>query len=102
MRSARRRSIALYADLAPPERLGPLLAIVNPPLWELGHVGWFQEHWVLRTARGQAPLAAGDDALYDSAVVAHDDRWSLPLRGWDETLAHLAEIERRVIDVLVG
>jgi iron(II)-dependent oxidoreductase len=24
--------------------LGPKLAIVNPPLWELGHVAWFQEY----------------------------------------------------------
>lgn len=102
MSDARRRSLALYRDLAPEQRLGPLLAIVNPPLWELGHVGWFQERWVLRHARGQAPIRGGDDALYDSAVVAHDDRWSLPLPSWEETLAHLAEVERRVVDGLAG
>ena len=26
----------------------PLLATINPPLWELGHVGWFQEWWIGR------------------------------------------------------
>ena len=31
--------------------LGPKLAIVNPPLWELGHVAWFQERWCLRWGR---------------------------------------------------
>src|ERR671935_320272 len=33
--------------------LGPKLAIVNPPLWEIGHVGWFQEHWCLRWPMGR-------------------------------------------------
>lgn len=102
MSDARRRTLELYADLTAEQRLGPLLAIVNPPQWELGHVGWFQEHWVLRTARGQPPIARGDDAIYDSSLVAHDDCWSLPLRGWDATRAHLVELERRVVDGLAG
>src|ERR1051325_7753603 len=32
--------------------LGPKLAIVNPPLWEIGHVGWFQETRGLRWREG--------------------------------------------------
>jgi iron(II)-dependent oxidoreductase len=102
VRDARKRSLELYADLTPAQQTGPLLAIVNPPLWELGHVGWFQEHWVLRTARGQPLIRPDDDALYDSAAVAHDTRWTLPLPGWVETLDHLAEVERRVVDGLVS
>jgi len=102
VRDARRRTLELYADLTPEQRLGPLLAIVNPPLWELGHVGWFQERWALREARGLPLVRAGDDALYDSSVVAHDDRWTLPLFGWEETRAHLGEVERRVVDGLRG
>ena len=26
---------------------------VNPPLWEIGHVGWFQERWCLRHGPGR-------------------------------------------------
>ncbi len=26
----------------------PLMAEINPPLWELGHIGWFQEFWIGR------------------------------------------------------
>src|SRR5512138_3668945 len=51
--------------------LGPKLAIVNPPLWEIGHVGWFQEHWCLRY-REDGTLApsilANADALYNSST----------------------------------
>jgi gamma-glutamyl hercynylcysteine S-oxide synthase len=99
---ARRRTLEIYADLGPTERLGPRLAIVNPPLWEIGHVGWFQEHWVLRRARGQSLTRPGDDALYDSAKVPHDDRWSLPLPRWEETRAHLVELEGAVVGGLAG
>jgi gamma-glutamyl hercynylcysteine S-oxide synthase len=28
-------------------RVAPL-AELNPPLWELGHIGWFQERWIAR------------------------------------------------------
>ena len=41
---AGRRTLALVADLADGQLLGPRLATVNPPLWELGHVAWFQEN----------------------------------------------------------
>ena len=57
----------------------PQLAIVNPPLWEIGHVAWFQEWWVLRHALGAAPLIKNGDALYDSSAIPHDSRWELPL-----------------------
>ncbi|MDE2369529.1 MAG: SUMF1/EgtB/PvdO family nonheme iron enzyme [Burkholderiales bacterium] len=69
----------------------PLRETLNPPLWELGHVGWFQEYWIARNPLrfagvGADPavprlqgLRSGCDALYDSGRVAHDTRWSLPL-----------------------
>src|SRR5262249_40319069 len=47
-REVRERSFELIADLGDAQLLGPRLAIVNPLLWEIGHVAWFQEHWVLR------------------------------------------------------
>jgi hypothetical protein len=40
---ARRRTVALYADRSDAELAVPYLRIINPPIWELGHVAWFQE-----------------------------------------------------------
>ena len=72
--------------------LGPQLAIVNPPLWEIGHVGWFQEHWCLRDGRLGEKLLANADALYDSSHVPHDTRWHLPLPTLGATRAYLASV----------
>ena len=69
-----RGTIALVADLHAEQLLGPRLSIVNPLLWEIGHVAWFQEKWVLRHVGKRPPLRADADALYDSAAVPHDVR----------------------------
>ncbi len=72
-------------------------AELNPPLWELGHIGWFQECWIARNperSRGRHadPLAArmssvlaNADSLYDSTHVAHHTRWQLPLLDLAQT-----------------
>lgn len=62
--------------------LGARAEHLNPPLWEIGHIVWFQERWCLR-AQPNGPfspsLLPGADALYNSSTVAHDSRWTLPL-----------------------
>ena len=92
LQEARARTLELVADLTDEQLLGPRLAIVNPPIWEIGHVAYFQEYWTLRHLRRQSPLLADADALYDSARVAHDTRWDLPLPSRDETLAYMERV----------
>ncbi len=79
---ARGRLRALIDCLPAGGWLGPRAEHLNPPLWEYGHIVWFQERWCLRARPdgGFAPsLLAGADALYDSSSVPHDVRWNLPL-----------------------
>jgi iron(II)-dependent oxidoreductase len=100
LRSARARTLALVSDLDEAQMLGPMLRIVNPLRWELGHVGWFQERWTQCALRRQEPLLAEGDALYDSAKVAHDSRWDLPLPSIDATLRNIETILERALDSL--
>lgn len=96
---ARARTELMTRDLEGERLFGPKLDIVNPPLWEIGHVAWFQERWCLRMAKSGAPIDSileGADALYDSSAVAHDTRWHLPLPGLDATRAYMAEVLERV------
>jgi iron(II)-dependent oxidoreductase len=99
VRDARQRTCALVADLTDSQLLGPQLATVNPLLWEIGHVAWFQEKWVLRRD-GQASLRPDADALYDSAAIAHDTRWDLPLPSRAQTLRYLDGVRDRVVERL--
>ena len=100
---SRQRLSRLTADLDGDRLLGPKLTIVNPPLWELGHIAWFQEYWCLRRkADGTvAPSTVpGGDALYDSARVAHDTRWGLLLPNLQATRSYQAEVTERVVERL--
>jgi ergothioneine biosynthesis protein EgtB len=81
----------------------PQREALNPPLWELGHIGWFQEFWIARNPLRFVGAAADPavrrlpgvrpnaDALYDSSKVAPDARWSLPLPDAAATRCDLAE-----------
>lgn len=95
---ARRRTLDLIRDLSGERLYGPKLSIVNPPLWEVGHVGFFHDHFALRQLHGlsayRRPEAA---ALYDSSTIHHDDRWNLPLPDVAETLAYLSDVRDAMV-----
>ncbi len=90
LKQVRQRTLALTEDLSHAELLGPMLPIVNPVLWEIGHVGWFHEFWTLRHQHGLPPLIARGDRLWDSSNVAHDTRWDLDLPDRDRVFSYLA------------
>ncbi len=100
VREARERTFEVVSDLSDEQLLGPRLAIVNPLLWEIGHLAWFQEKWALRHALGRDPVREDADALWDSIAIAHDLRWDLPLPSREETLAYMREVRDRVIEAL--
>ena len=55
---ARQRTFDLVADLDDEQLIGPYLPIVNPPLWEIGHVAWFQENGCCGTLANGSRFAA--------------------------------------------
>ena len=78
---ARRRMLALYDHLAPAQLQVPHLKVVNPPLWERAHVGWFQEYWCVRRRGSGEPLRSrlpDSDPMLNSAIIPHAERWNLP------------------------
>lgn len=104
--AARARTLALaeaYSQaLAPAGMQVPYQPTLNPPLWEWGHVGWFQEYWLARNRQRASGVACeseharadsllpGADALYDSGRVAHRSRWELALPSPVATREYLA------------
>jgi iron(II)-dependent oxidoreductase len=93
---ARARTLEVVRDLTDAQLMGPRLSIVNPLRWEIGHLAWFQEKWVLRR-QGAPSLLPDADALYDSAAVPHDTRWDLPLPTRPATLDYMDQVLRRAI-----
>ena len=101
VRDVRTRTIDLVSDLDDEQLMGPRISIINPLLWEIGHMAWFQEKWILRDVCKQKPIRGDGDALWDSIAIPHDTRWDLPLPSREETYAYMREVSDRVIDQLL-
>lgn len=97
---AHERTLELVRDLAGEQLAVPLLEIVNPFRWELGHVAFFYDVFLLRKLGAGAFLLQGAENLYDSFKVDHDDRWSLALPSREETLAYMQRVFERVVERL--
>ena len=121
LQDSRRDTLATFAayERALPGLQVPHTAELNPPLWELGHIGWFQNFWIARNpvperSRGrhadplvprlaQAPGHRPEaDTLYDSNRVAHATRWQLPLPDAPSTRHDLAQGLAWTLDLLQG
>jgi ergothioneine biosynthesis protein EgtB len=111
LQDARNYTLALFDRLASagfdaPANV-PILSILNPPLWELGHVAWFAEWYILREAQSSAPDAAqrtsmltkGDD-WFDSNTVPHRARWTLGLPSSGALKTYCHEVLDRALDKL--
>jgi gamma-glutamyl hercynylcysteine S-oxide synthase len=94
---ARRVELALLEDLTDAQMLGTRAHFVEPPIWEMGHVGWFQEYWLLRRLDGADPLHPGADDMYDSFNVSYTRRWDHCFPSRAATLAYITEVLRRSV-----
>src|SRR6185369_12231347 len=85
LRNARATTLARTLDASDEAWRVPEQPGVNPVAWELGHIAWFAEFWILRGPHRQSadgfvdaarpPTIAGPDAVFDSARLAHAERW---------------------------
>jgi ergothioneine biosynthesis protein EgtB len=111
LQQSRRDTLATFDVLraARPDLQVPCHAELNAPLWELGHVGWFQDWWISRNPQRALGPAADPfaprrsepgDAMYDSSAVPHAARWTLPLPGVAGLLAELGEQQERTLALL--
>ena len=89
LRDSRARTWTLVNDLSDAQWTPPLQPGVNPIAWELAHLAWFAEFWILRgphalgadglvAAQLPARIAAPDSDL-DSTRLPHAARWTTPM-----------------------
>ena len=76
-RSHRELLADFLRSLAPRQLSVPCLPTINPPLWEVAHVAWFDEWFCVRST-GHPPRWPEADPWLDSSRIPHDARWKLP------------------------
>ena len=100
LEDAHSRTLELLDGLDVDQMMGPRLPVVNPLLWEIGHVAWFTEQFILRKLHGFDPVRPELDDVYDSIAIEHSVRWDLPLLQLNESLAYIDEIKNKIFDRL--
>ncbi len=92
----------------------PPSADLNPPLWSLGHIGWFQEYWIARNVQRQrgdrcdptgprlGSILPHADRWYDPMNAPHASRWQLDLPDLLPTKQYLVETLETTLELLDG
>ena len=113
LQSLRAKTLAVFDAYATADCLTvPYADELNPPLWELGHVAWFQEYWIgcnqqrdlgihydANHARLPSALAQAD-SWYDSSMVSHASRWNLPMLEPEACKDYLAKTLNQTLALL--
>lgn len=101
--AVRGRSFALTTDvLAEPELVAQHSALMSPLVWDLAHVGNYEELWLLRAAAGGEAIRPEIDDLYNAFEHPRAERPSLPLLDPDEARRYIAEVRGKALDALEG
>ncbi len=99
---ARRRSLEMLAPLGDAELVRQHSSIMSPLVWDLAHVGNYEELWLLRAVSGARPIDADLDDIYDAFRHPRPNRPALPLLSPAESRRYLGEVRARALDVLDG
>lgn len=89
-------------------------AEIDPPLWTLGHIGWYQERWIPRNVQRHRGVACDPsaprlpsiephaDRWYDPAAEPGEPRWGRALPGLQTTRQYLADTIEVTLELLSG
>ena len=112
LRESRQRTLSLVDDLSDAQWQVPQQDGTNPIAWELAHLAWFAEFWILRGPHrvgddgfvhaAKAARITGPDATFDSARLAHAERWRTPLPSRREVSAMLAAQLQACLQAMPG
>lgn len=96
------RTLALVEDLSDAQLEVPVFENVNPFRWELGHVAFFYDLFLLRELDGGEVAFPRGNELFNSFEVAHELRWELALPDRAGILAYMGRIADEVVSRLEG
>jgi iron(II)-dependent oxidoreductase len=97
---ARQRSLGLLDPLSEEDQLAQHSPLMSPLVWDLAHVGHYEELWLLRAVARTQPIDPAHDDIYDAFKHVRKERAKLAILGPAEARSHIAMVRGRVFDVL--
>jgi iron(II)-dependent oxidoreductase len=100
LEGARRETLALLEGIPDGELELQPAPIVSPPVWDLAHIGYFEELWLVRRLGGLEPLLPAGDRIYDAFAQPRAGRGALPLLTAAEARAYLVRVREQALALL--
>jgi iron(II)-dependent oxidoreductase len=97
---ARRRTEALLEPLSDEQLTSQVSPLQSPLVWDLAHIGHFEELWLLRRVGGRNAVSPEYDGLYDAFAHARAERGRLPILSPEAARAYLSEVREAVLALL--
>jgi gamma-glutamyl hercynylcysteine S-oxide synthase len=92
---ARRRTEALLEPLSDEQLTRQVSPLQSPLVWDLAHIGYFEELWLLRRGEGSEL-----DDRYDSFAHGRAARGTLPMLSPPDARAYVSRVREKVLERL--
>jgi iron(II)-dependent oxidoreductase len=97
---AREATLRLVEPVDDEQMVAQVSPIMSPLVWDLAHIGWFEELWLTRRVAADEPLLERFDDVYDAFRHPRGQRSQLPILTPPEARAYLESVRRRALRVL--
>ena len=97
---ARQRTDDLLEPLSDEQLTRQISPLQSPPVWDLAHIGHFEEMWLLRRVGGRPAVSPEYDDVYDSFAHGRGERGRLPILTPQAARAYLSEVREAVLGLL--
>jgi gamma-glutamyl hercynylcysteine S-oxide synthase len=97
---AREATVRLVEPVDDEQLVAQVSPIMSPLVWDLAHIGWFEELWLIRRVANIEPSQARFDDLYDAFRHLRGERSRLPILTPQEARAYLESVRQRALRVL--
>jgi iron(II)-dependent oxidoreductase len=97
---ARSRTLRLLAPFSDEQLCRQVSPLQSPLVWDLAHIGHFEELWLLRTVGRAEPLHEEHDDVYDAFAHERSERGELPYLPPAAARAFVDDVRARSLELL--
>jgi iron(II)-dependent oxidoreductase len=97
---ARSRTFSLISSLSDDDLLKQHSPIMSPLIWDVAHIGSFEELWLVQELGDAMPISSLYDEMYDAFKNPRRDRVNLPLLDRAQAAEYLGRVRSAALDSL--
>jgi iron(II)-dependent oxidoreductase len=100
LKRARETTLRLIEPVDDEQLVAQVSPIMSPLVWDLAHIGWFEELWLVRGLTDNEPSFERFDDVYDAFRHPRGERSRLPILTPPEARAYLESVHRDALRLL--